>query len=247
MICFAVVGEGPTDYGREVYDKGKGGYRWEEGPIFPMIRRTAEKAGHKIVLQAVDKKEVYKIRTQRNASKLRGLKGKANDSARFSLYLSMHRYSYGIFYCDADKEAGKKNTDRHVCEYRFAQVRGEILEGHRAAGTSDVKLVAMVPLKMLECWLLSDEKVYGELFGIQNPALPCEPELIWGDEKDPEGNYPKNMLRRVLRQKQGAEIPMNMETYKQIAEKTNLDVLKAKCSISFAAFYDDFCKILQDI
>ena len=38
-----------------------------------------------------------------------------------------------------------------------------------------------------------------------------------------------------------------METYKQIAEKTDIDVLKEKCPISFQAFFDDFCDAVKEI
>lgn len=248
MIRFVVTGEGPTDYGKIIYDESKKIYRWEEGPIFSIIRHTAEKTGKKVELEAVDKKEVErKARMQRSASKLHGLTGKANDSARFSFYLSMQQYEYGIFYCDADKEPGKKNTDPHVCRNRFEQVRREVLEGCEKTGIEGMKLVPMIPLKMIECWLLSDEVAYKILYKIENPLLPRTPELIWGDEKEPKGNYPKNVMRRILSQKRGAEIPMNMETYQQIAEKTDINVLKERCPISFQSFYDDLCNVLKDI
>ncbi len=58
MIRFVVTGEGPTDYGKIIYDESKKIYRWEEGPIFSIIRHTAEKTGKKVELEAVDKKEV---------------------------------------------------------------------------------------------------------------------------------------------------------------------------------------------
>ena len=215
MIRFVVTGEGPTDYGKIIYDESKKIYRWEEGPIFSIIRHTAEKTGKKV--------------------------------ARFSFYLSMQQYEYGIFYCDADKEPGKKNTDPHVCRNRFEQVRREVLEGCEKTGIEGMKLVPMIPLKMIECWLLSDEVAYKILYKIENPLLPRTPELIWGDEKDPKGNYPKNVMRRILSQKRGAEIPMNMETYQQIAEKTDINVLKERCPISFQSFYDDLCNVLKDI
>lgn len=246
-IRIAVVGEGSTDYGREEYDPKSGVYKWAEGPIFSIIQNTAEQIGQEVLLEAVNKKDVYKMRRQRCLSKLHGLSGKANDSARFSFYLAMHRYQYGIFYCDADKEASKRNTDLSVCRKLFRRVHEEVLNGCMAAGVEDLKVIPMIPLKMIECWLLADEKAYQELFGIRNPDLPTEPELIWGEIDNPKSNYPKNYLKRVLEKASQADVVLNRETYKRIAESTDIETLKRKCAISFLQFYRDFSELLESL
>lgn len=44
-LKIAVTGEGPTDYGRRIYNEKQCRKEWREGPIFPIIRHTAEKLG----------------------------------------------------------------------------------------------------------------------------------------------------------------------------------------------------------
>jgi len=60
----------------------------------------------------------------------------------------------------------------------------------------------MIPLKMIESWLLADEIAFTTCFGKPptRPPLPRQPELIWGDENDQTSNHPKIILKRVLDQ-----------------------------------------------
>lgn len=246
-IKIAVVGEGPTDYGNMEYDKKSQKNIWKEGPIFPLIRHAAELFDHSVNIEAVDKHDVLKMRTQRSMRKLSGLDGKANDSARFSLFLSMRGYQYGIFYCDADKEAGTKNTDVRVCQKLLQRVYSEVETGIQKVKVENQAVVPMIPLKMIECWLMSDEKVFQELFGINSPGLPSKPELIWGAVNDPESNYPKHYLARVLNKAKGGGVECNRDTYYEIAERTSVLTLLEKCGISFQKFYDDFAKLLENV
>ena len=63
-----------------------------------------------------------------------------------------------------------------------------------------------------------------------------EPESLWGDKDDPGSNYPKNYLRRNLKE---LGLESNSDTYTQIAENTDIEVLKRRCRESFGQFYRD--------
>jgi hypothetical protein len=102
--------------------------------------------------------------------------------------------------------------------------------------------LAMVPKEMLESWLLADVKAINKLGdGKRNIDQSPEPEDLWGDKNDPNSNYPKNYLIRNL-----AELGLesNRDTYAQIAENADIEVLKRRCPKSFGRFWEDmqgFC------
>jgi hypothetical protein len=103
---------------------------------------------------------------------------------------------------------------------------------------SDIKALAIVPKEMTESWLLSDVKALNKL----NPgrsssvSLSPNPENLWGQKEDPESDYPKNYIRRNL-EKLDAEI--NRDTYSQIAENSDIEVIRHRCPLSFGQFYAD--------
>lgn len=247
-IKIAVVGEGPTDYGKWEYSERKRCLCWKEGPIFPIIRNTVDSFQDMIELEAVDKNEVSKFHLQRRSSeKLKGLEGKAKDSVRYSLYLDMHGFDFGIFYCDADKEQGERNTDEHVCKKLFRRVYDEVMKGVEAADIENQVVVPMIPLKMIECWLLADESAFINAFDLPSVSLPSHPELIWGDHKNPDSNYPKRYLERVLCSKEGKRIDSNLENYHLLAEHISIKTLCDRCKISFQCFYDDFNRAMETV
>jgi hypothetical protein len=97
----------------------------------------------------------------------------------------------------------------------------------------------MVPIRMIESWLLGDEGSYEKYFGkkIHNPKLPKKPELIWGKDDDPNSDFPKCYLEKVLKQ---FNEESSREVFNNIAENIDIENLKKNCPISFAKFYDDF-------
>jgi hypothetical protein len=62
------------------------------------------------------------------------------------------------------------------------------------------------------------------------------PEGLWGSKEDPDSDYPKNYLTRALN-KLGRDA--DSATYKEIAQKSNIDTLKKRCPESFGQFYTD--------
>lgn len=101
-------------------------------------------------------------------------------------------------------------------------------------------IIPMIPLKMIECWMLADEGSHKKLFGLKNPGLAENPELIWGEIKDPSGNYPQRFIRRVLEKVKGGKAVCDRNTYFGIAEATFAEVLCERCNIIFPKFCDDF-------
>ena len=97
-----------------------------------------------------------------------------------------------------------------------------------------IKCLPIVPQKTMESWLLSDESAYPNK--PKNPSLPINPEDIWGSPRDPGSNHPKKYFIHVLAQ---FGIVPNRNTYSQIAENTDIEVLKRRCPKSFGQFYED--------
>ena len=96
--------------------------------------------------------------------------------------------------------------------------------------------IAIVPKEMIESWLLADERAYGAIFVSKPERFPKYPEELWGRKDDPDSNYPKNVMKRILKQYNKA---LNRNIYIDIAEHSNLDTLKAHCPKSFVRFYND--------
>jgi hypothetical protein len=104
-----------------------------------------------------------------------------------------------------------------------------------------MKHLAIVPKEMTESWLLADERAYPAIPA--SPRLPTKPEDIWGDKHDFESNYPYNYFKRVLTQ---FGLDDNRDTYTAVAEKSDIEVLKAKCRVSFGQFYTDMQSFIAE-
>ena len=70
------------------------------------------------------------------------------------------------------------------------------------------------------------------------------PELIWGEKSNPDSDYPKNYIRRVLEQYH--EEP-GREVFVNIAQETSIGILKEKCPISFAKFHEEFIELCASV
>ena len=104
-----------------------------------------------------------------------------------------------------------------------------------------IKWMPIVPQKTMESWLLSDKKAYQNI--TRKPSLPSAPEEIWGSFRDPNGNHPKKYFMRIFAQN---NILLNRKTYTQIAENTNIEVLKSRCPKSFGQFYTDVQSFIKE-
>lgn len=233
----AITGEGPTDFGQKMY--GRSGWNW--GPVKTIIDKCADKMGVHIVLIPIERQEVERFKLQR--SHKRAIQGKSIASMRFAIYaLDKKECKLGIYYCDADKEAGKSNSDRRVCGKHFRALYDEVWAGMNMNNNGIFRGIPMIAVKMIESWLLADESAFDKAFGkVPAYALPSEPELIWGDKRDPDSNYPKCYLKRVVCSMGGkfAQESLRAGLYNEIAEHIDVDRLTERCPIGFGKFYDD--------
>ena len=60
-----------------------------------------------------------------------------------------------------------------------------------------------------------------------------KPELLWGDKSDPQSDYPKCVLNRVLKE---CHTTACQDEFVKIAKAQNLDTVKERCPISFSDF-----------
>jgi hypothetical protein len=194
-----LFGEGPTDYGIKEHSTGK----WKHGPIQPIVRKTA---GRPVAFEHVEKNEVKKLRIQRGPKS-----GHAVKSYKLCVIAGKKRLDKIICYVDADRIPGKRKKEV-LTRVSFFSVYEEIQKGFEAfnekfSRSHNKKIIGipMVPLPMIESWLLSDEAAFIKCFGKppSNPRLPAKPELTWGEKENPDSNYPKNLMKRVLNQYKG--------------------------------------------
>lgn len=225
-----LFGEGPTDYGKPEY----GLHNWEEGPVQPLIRKVVN---HDIEFVYATKEEVRSKKIQRRTgAKLSGHGVKSYQLCLIAL--EKGDIDNIVCYVDADREHGSRKSKRES-EKRLQEIHSQIKNGFQQfSDARSHNSIPMVPLKMIESWLLADDQAFAQCFerDPSNPALPGQPELIWGDENDPTSNHPKNYLKRVLEQ---YNQEANRDTFKSIAEEIDIDTLRARCPLSFELFYQD--------
>lgn len=94
--------------------------------------------------------------------------------------------------------------------------------------------LAVVPKETIESWLLADENAYPSI--PKNPSLPEKPEKLWGNKKEENSNHPKRIFNKILNQ---FNLENTGDTYANIAENIDINVLKEKCDISFGQFVND--------
>ena len=234
----AVTGEGPADYGKEIYKDGI--RKWEWGAAGIYIKRIAKEQNKEVTLHAIPRKNVDAIKLQRR--QLQGLDGKAVPARKFAICMQKQGYSYGIYYCDADRGSGDKNSDENVARKRFNSVYESVRKG--LEGEINYA-IPMVSLRMIENWVVADTKAFEECFG-KCPEIPNKPELLWGDKNNPKSDYPKHYLQRIVRSmgKKYETINVSSELYCEIVEQQDLNEVAKKCYISFRKFYEDFSNML---
>ena len=145
---------------------------------------------------------------------------------------------------DIDRLAmsAKKANCKHIAYHQDGN--GEFIDIYESIEKkfSDYKeklnCLAIVPKEMTESWLLSDKQAFAIAFGSipSRPKLPGKPEMLWGALEDPDSNYPKHVLERVLNQ---YNITANRDVYDDIAQNCDIDTLILKCPKSFATFVRD--------
>lgn len=226
-LKIALIGEGKNDIGIEARDGS-----WSEGAVQPILRKFIPNADFQPLAAKKDKKN---FRTPGN--KTPRFQGSMLKLRALWPILIQKRAEFGllIFYHDLDKrESGKGTATTAKKTFREAQTNAE-LATEEIQMRLGFELVPMIPMRMLENWLLADEEAFEESFGSvpKGPKLPTKPESIWGNDKDPDSDHPKSYLNRVLHQ--FSEVS-HTENFVLIAESSQVAALKQKCPISFVPF-----------
>lgn len=236
----AITGEGNTDYGKRDYNTGK----WLPGPAIIYAENIAKEQGIDVQLLPIEKEEVKKIRLQGRSTK--GLSGRGVPAKKFMVLLNKSGYDAGIFYCDADKKAGTKSSNHLAVDKHYEAVYEEVKEGLRLD-----RAIPMIPLSMIECWLLGDKAALEQVFDvtIHKSKMPAKPEYMWGAKTNPDSDYPKNYFVRLIRSLDNRYCTYNsgQENFNEIAGCSNVSTLRKTCPLSYERFYTDFVRMLKNL
>lgn len=219
-----LYGEGPTDYGMEAYSTGK----WLDGPVQSFMRKICPDIEIKCVASLKDDRPKVQRKT------LQSLHGHAPEALFLSLKAKEMGKDIAALYIDGDRTPGCRPTKELDCKKRHRELKEQILEGFQSSRCT-LSCLPIIPMKMIESWLMSDPQSFPKAFGGETPLeMPAHPELEWGEKNSPSSNYPKNQLLRILAQyHQGA----SRENFVALAENSDIQMLRQKCPISFEDFY----------
>ena len=138
----------------------------------------------------------------------------------------------------------EKGSNRIAVTKHYETVYKEVKDG-----LNSDKGIPMIPLSMIECWILADKSALEQVFEleIQQAKMPAEPEYIWGNKNDSGSDYPKNYLVRMIRSLDNRyqTYTASRENFYEIAKCSEISTLREKCSISYERFYKDFEQILS--
>ncbi|HNX02145.1 MAG TPA: hypothetical protein PLE33_00925 [Candidatus Cloacimonas sp.] len=213
-IKVIVCGEGSTDVGKRDYETSQ----WIDGPAIAYIKNASTK---KLQIDGIEKHKLPKIQ------KVKSLKGHSVKAEKLCLYAILHHYMVAICYVDCDKNP-------------FEKIYKDITEGFSCY--QDIVIgIPMIPKAMIESWLVADENAFLKVFG-KKPPKPyrhIEPESLWGKKEDPNSNYPKNVLKRIVSQFNDKPDDWRYALARNSSSKT----LLLKCPVSYGRFLCDMKKI----
>jgi hypothetical protein len=220
-----IYGEGAADVGT-VNLLGE----WEEGCIVHLL----EKVNPRVTIDFIPPPHKKEVATRTTVSKKGEPKfeGHGKIIQKLILHARLQKMDYDLiaYFGDTDKETGTKNNiiqAKQASQIAYQQVSD-------AFKYLNVKGIPMIPLRMLESWLLADAQAFFTAFNTK-VILPKDPELLWGDKHDPSSNYPKHVLERILNPIRQTSC---RQTFCDIAINMNLATLEQKCPISSKPFLD---------
>lgn len=231
-ISVLILGEGSTDVGVvDIYGQ------WDKGCIINLL----EKINPAINLEFIpppNKRDISTIKTVRKKGDPR-LEGHGKIIQKLILLARKNRIVFDlvVYYGDTDKESGTSNT---VLQARRASQQA-YEQAYEAFSYFDVDGIPIIPLRMLESWLLADERAFLRAFGIQ-ASIPNNPELAWGDKNDPGSNHPKKLLERILN---SGGIQSDRESFCELVDHIQIHNLESKCQISFPPFISKARELLR--
>lgn len=213
MIRMMLYGEGKTDQGYKVYQDGE--YNHTDGVI-------------QILLQKLINNETLDMVTKTR-----------HDIRNFVLLPNPHKYSHGVP-LKAKKLSAMAKLEN--CEYMayhrdednngFEAIYEQVKKYFTVAEEKGIRCLAVVPMHMIESWLLSDAGAFP--YKPSAPSLPREPEKTWG--KPEADTHPKKYLARVLKQ---YHLNLNAETCYEIAGNSSVKIVRERCPTRFGRLCDD--------
>ncbi|MDO3411257.1 DUF4276 family protein [Saccharibacillus sp. CPCC 101409] len=227
-----IYGEGPTDVGT-VDPYGN----WSQGCIVRLLQKINPQISLEFI-KPPHKKEITQINTLKKKGQPR-LEGHAKIIQKLFIYAGMHEMKYDIiaYYGDTDRETGTRNSE---VQARSAS-RDAYNEAVSAFSFLRINGIPIIPLRMLESWLLSDPEAFLKAFN-RRVTLPGRPELLWGDRHNPNSDFPKNKLQKIL---ESIGQSASRETFCEIVENINIDTMEKNCPISFPPFIEKAQELLR--
>ena len=221
-IDVLILGEGSTDVG---IPNGFG--QWEKGCIMFLIEKINEQVT--LNYNPVQKCSLPTTLPKKDQGKF---KGHAKNIQKLVIYSHLKKIPHDVivYYGDTDKESGVSSSEvqaKKASEQAYEQA-------HKALDFFDKKGFAIIPLRMLESWLLADQEAFEKTFGSQI-QLPNTPELLWGNKNDPESRHPKNILEKIL---SSFRVSSNRQVFCDLVQNININNLYKQCPISFPPFLD---------
>jgi dihydrofolate reductase len=152
-----------------------------------------------------------------------------DEQARLARKLAA-RDSHGLVLVRDDDRRDR----RGAVERGFEEARAE---GHV------VPAVLALAIECIEAWALSDPDAWLHVFG-RVPTLPAQPEVLWGNVRDPTSNHPKHVLRRCL-----AEIDRRPggNAAARLLEHASLERIASACPRGFGRFVADLRRAFPPI
>ena len=244
----AITGEGPTDYGKEDFDTRRREKVLIRGASEGFVERLTDE-GTDIEWHWIDRKAVEKYQFQGrrlNELNLDELEGKGIQAARFISKLMtesfLENYDLAIYYCDSDRDARTKNSSMRAAVNRFEKVYAQVEKGLET-GKDVITAIPMIPIRIVENWILADSKNLTKVFHLKAKVEDFKNvELLWGDQDNPESDYPKCVLERIRGQ---ADERYRTASPYEIALSADPEVIRKKCPHSFGRFYDDLISAIR--
>lgn len=240
-MIIALTGEGKNDYGQKEFD------RWVDGVAQVYIEKIVKEHRKSVSIEIIERKDVenqnHPLHLQRN---IKGIKGKGIPARRFRLLAQMNDYKYGIYYCDSDKKETGSSHSESRAKKDYEELYNNVQSGLRL-NDEDNSFIPMIPHRMLENWILADVSAIQKCFKCtkEKTLKISKPEMLWGKKNDPNSDYPKNYLDRVVQSfdKRYKKHVVDTEDMRRIAEASDLNVIKKNCPISFERFYKDMIRL----
>lgn len=233
ILKIAIIGEGKNDVGIE------GQTEWQDGTIQTYLNRFLSNdftlEFHPIQISKNEAKSIKTLKGGRYRKyKIRGVGKKI---FRFvQKYQKNASFDLLIFFADTDKTQGERATKIEALKkYKSVLNDIEIAQQLVVDEMSNLHFVPMIPIRILECWLLGDNTGFENINCYPKKLnLPSSPEFIWGAVNDPSSNYPKHYLNRFLT---SGGLSDTTETYQALVSESDFQTLRKNCPNSFEPFY----------